>query len=112
MRTMLSNTLRRLDVIYLSEANDVSKALTAFTPNRFDMVFLDLNLDGKSGLDLLKIFREQDPKIFVVIITGENTAENVTAAIRTGASGFVVKPFTPGKIQEMIKKYEQTLRMT
>lgn len=111
MRTILSNTLRRLEVIHLTEASDAAKALAAFNAQSFDMVFLDLNLGGSSGLDVLRHFKTQSRGIFVVIVSGENTAENVTEAIKAGASGFVVKPFTLGKIQEMVRKYELSLRM-
>ena len=57
------------------------------------MVFLDINMPGASGLEVLKLFRQTGPKIPVIMVTAN--AENAVAAecIRQGAFGYVPKPF-------------------
>ena len=57
------------------------------------MVFLDINMPGGNGLAVLRLLRQADPKIPVVIVTAN--AENAVAAecITEGPFGYVPKPF-------------------
>ncbi|MFT6133056.1 MAG: two-component system chemotaxis response regulator CheY [Shewanella psychromarinicola] len=79
--------------------------------NSIDLVYLDIELPNISGLKVLKEIRKAEPGIMVVMVSGESSAENVTTAIKTGANGFIVKPFNSGRIldslQNYLKKVEQ-----
>ena len=68
-------------------------AVETFVRQRPDLVFLDINMPGASGLEVLKLLRQTDPKIPVIMVTAN--AENAIAAecIRQGAFGYVPKPF-------------------
>ena len=68
-------------------------AIERFVRQRPDMVFLDINMPGGNGLAVLRLLRQADPKIPVVIVTAN--AENAVAAecITEGAFGYVPKPF-------------------
>lgn len=70
-----------------------ASAIERFVRRRPDMVFLDVNMPGANGLAVLKLLRQADPKIPVVIVTAN--AENAIAAecIAQGAFGYVPKPF-------------------
>ena len=70
-----------------------ASAIERFVRQRPDMVFLDINMPGGNGLAVLKLLRQADPKIPVVIVTAN--AENAVAAecITEGAFGYVPKPF-------------------
>ena len=70
-----------------------------------DLVYLDIELPKVSGLEVLKIIRKALPNIMVVMVSGESSAENVTTAIKTGANGFIVKPFNSGRILDSIQNY-------
>lgn len=73
--------------------------------NRINLVYLDIELPHTSGLEVLKQIREARPDIMVVMVSGENSAENVTTAIKTGANGFIVKPFNSGRILDSLQNY-------
>jgi len=70
-----------------------------------DLVYLDINLPDISGLDVLKNIRVVFPKLMVVMVSGENSSENVRNAIASGANGFIVKPFTSQRVTDSLKSY-------
>ena len=73
--------------------------------NGINLVYLDIELPHTSGLDVLQQIREANPDMMVVIVSGESSAENVTTAIKTGANGFIVKPFNSGRILDSLQSY-------
>lgn len=73
--------------------------------HRINLVYLDIELPHTSGLDVLKQIRRSKPDIMVVMVSGESSQENVTTAIKTGANGFIVKPFNSGRILESLQNY-------
>ncbi len=58
------------------------------------VVLLDLNLPGMDGLEVLRRILEISPKQKVVMISCDSDAEKIVAAIKLGASDYLVKPFT------------------
>lgn len=73
--------------------------------NKIHIVYLDIELPKVSGLVVLKEIRKVDPDITVVMVSGESSPENVTTAIKTGANGFIVKPFNSGRILDSLQNY-------
>lgn len=69
-----------------------------------DVVFLDINLPDISGLEVLHKLREIDPDAYVVMLSGNGSADNVMQAVQNGAKGFVGKPFARDKLHQMIKR--------
>ncbi len=61
-----------------------------------DLVLLDLNLPGMSGMDFLKKFREEyKTTIPVIIVSARDADEDIIAGLGYGADEFVTKPFSP-----------------
>ena len=77
---------------------------------RIDLVYLDIELPHTSGLEVLKQIRQAKPDIMVVMVSGESSQENVSAAIKTGANGFIVKPFNSGRILDSLQNYLKKVR--
>jgi len=77
---------------------------------RIDLVYLDIELPHTSGLEVLKQIRQAKPDIMVVMVSGESSQENVSAAIKTGANGFIVKPFNSGRILDSLQNYLKKAR--
>ena len=57
-----------------------------------DIAFVDLNLNGESGLDLIRQLLEADPSLVTIVITGEATLDNAVLSLRHGAYDFIQKP--------------------
>lgn len=70
----------------------------------FDLLLTDIKMPKIDGLKLLKIAKEIDPHITVVLITGYGTMEDAIEAIRLGAEGFLMKPFEPNDLVGTIKE--------
>jgi two-component system chemotaxis response regulator CheY len=72
---------------------------------KIDLIYLDINLPEISGIDVLKNIRVVFPKLMVIMVSGENSSENVKNAIASGANGFIVKPFTSQRVTDSLNNY-------
>lgn len=82
---------------------------SALVPNllrqeTFDLLLTDIKMPKIDGLKLLKIAKEIDPHITVVLITGYGTMEDAIEAIRLGAQGFLMKPFEAADLIRTVKE--------
>jgi DNA-binding NarL/FixJ family response regulator len=68
-----------------------------------DLVLLDLNLPGQSGIDALPWFEKYSPKTPVIILTQSNREVDVLAAISAGANGYLLKSSTRDQIISAIR---------
>ena len=66
------------------------------------MILTDINMPGMSGIDLLRILKEQSPKLPVIIITAYDDAKNRMAAYRYGANDYINKPIDFVKLKEKV----------
>jgi two-component system chemotaxis response regulator CheY len=80
------------------EARDGQSALASLERTRPELVCLDVNMPGMSGIDVLKNIRSKYPDIRVVMITGDSTMGTVRDAVGFGAMGYIIKPFKSGRV--------------
>lgn len=94
-------------------ARDGDEALEAVRRRRPTLVVLDIWLQGSriDGLDLLSMFREIDPGMPVIVISGHGTIETAVAAIRKGAYDFIEKPFTSDRLLVVVSRAIETARL-
>ncbi len=87
-------------------ARDSDEALEAMRRRRPALVVLDIWLQGSriDGLDLLATFKEIDPDMPVLVISGHGTIETAVSAIRKGAYDFVEKPFTAERLLVAVRR--------
>jgi DNA-binding NtrC family response regulator len=78
-------------------------ALRRIGEEEVDLVLLDLNLAGKSGLEVLRALREVDPEVLVIIITGYGTVESAVEALKLGAYDYIKKPFKADAIRLIVR---------
>ena len=101
-------TLRSLEAVGVTapvEAADGSQAVTLFRPGQFDLVLTDWNMPGKSGLEVIREIRAQDPEVPIIMITTEAEKSRVGKAIDAGVSDYLVKPFTPEILRGALEKH-------
>lgn len=73
-------------------------------PGHFDLILTDLNLPGKSGLDLLDELRSIDEGMIKIVITGHATVENAVVSLRRGAYDFIEKPVLPDALIAIVDR--------
>lgn len=72
------------------------------------LVFLDYNMEGMNGIEVLQRIKAFNPSIMVYIITGQENTEVAVQAIKNGAQDYVVKSsLSPEKIASVMEKAEQ-----
>ncbi|MFY9673983.1 MAG: response regulator transcription factor [Terriglobales bacterium] len=79
------------DFIVLAEAGDASEALKLTLEHQPDLVLLDIGMPGMSSFEAGKLIEEHCPKARVVYLTMHEDREYVRQAIRSGASGYLLK---------------------
>ncbi len=94
--TLCQRLLRRAGFEVQSAAHP-REALRLLHESRFDLMLLDIRLPEMDGFTLLRLARERDPELAIVIVTGHGTVDTAVAALRHGAEGLVLKPFDSGK---------------
>ncbi|MBI5383155.1 MAG: sigma-54-dependent Fis family transcriptional regulator [Verrucomicrobia bacterium] len=86
-------------------------ALHQLDKAQFDVAFLDLKLDGESGLDLLPKMLASSPPLEVVVFTAYASIENAVEAMRRGATDYVPKPFTPEQIRKVLTRITRARKL-
>lgn len=113
VRNMLSEIFLRRKCSVVS-AKALAEAEAALARESFDFILLDIRLpdgDGQKFLEHLAVLPERP---LVVVITGYGSIESAVACMRAGAFDYVMKPFSPGQIDMILKKaqaYHQLLQV-
>ena len=106
MRRIVRNLLKELGYTNVDEAEDGVAALQKLKGGTFQFVVTDWNMPNMTGLELLKAIRADAglKHLPVLMITAEAKKENIIEAAQSGASGYIVKPFTAGTLEEKMGK--------
>lgn len=106
MRRIIKNLLKDLGFENVDEAEDGLIGLEKLRNGSFDLVVSDWNMPNMDGLAMLKEIRADAAlgKLPVLMVTAEAKKENIIAAAKAGASGYVVKPFTAATLEEKLYK--------
>jgi len=94
LRDMYSSILVNEGYDVLTEEN-FKNALKRLDNNRIDLIFTDIMLGGKTGVDVLREVKERALTCPVVMITGVPTVDTATEAVRLGAYDYIPKPVAP-----------------
>jgi two-component system response regulator HydG len=76
----------------VSTADDCDEGIALLREKDIDLIFADIILPGRSGIDLLKAAREIVPGVPVIMITGAPSLDTATESLRIGAFDYIVKP--------------------
>jgi two-component system chemotaxis response regulator CheY len=86
----------------ITEAGDGETALTLCRSSQFDVVFLDCNMPGLSGLATMKRLALIQSSLKVVMISGEHSLANEDKALDAGACSFLHKPFNSLDVDQVL----------
>jgi len=90
-RAGLTSALREAGFEVVGEADGAEAAVAVAEETRPEIVLLDVLMPGLSGLDVVEKITAVVPGVQVVLLTGSESEEDLLAAIRAGARGYIVK---------------------
>lgn len=107
MRAMLTSTIESLGEINIIEACSGFEALRLLPRESVDLILTDINMPDINGLELISYLRNNPnyQDIPVIIISTEGSQKDIDRGKLLGANEYVVKPFDPAMLQELLLKY-------
>mgnify|MGYP001096713447 FL=1 len=103
MRESLAGWLER-DGHEVNTAASGEAALAMCAERRFDILLVDIKMEGISGLEVLRRVKESDPDVAVVMITAYGSISSAIEAMKNGAFDYLLKPFDPNELGVLIGK--------
>ena len=109
--------LRRGIKSILEESSDIEVAFEASSGNEaielarkeaFDLVFLDISMPGKDGMDTLKQLKYEHPDLPVLMLTMHPEERYALRALKSGASGYLHKDCSPSELIKAVKEVMRT----
>jgi CheY-like chemotaxis protein len=105
-RMLLRGVLIHLGIRHITECGSVEEAFAALCHGQQDLVITDWDMPGGNGLALIRAIRTHarspDPTLPVILLTAHGSHAQVRQGRDSGATDFLVKPFTPANIAARI----------
>ena len=103
IRAAIANALNHLNY-ECATAPDADNASESLTRSHFDLVLLDIDMPGKSGMELLHEITGLHPELAVVMLSGNEQVETAVAAMREEASDYLTKPVGLSELQVRLER--------
>lgn len=103
MRALLLDVLRN-EGYEVVEAKDGTEAVLALRAREFNVILMDKNMPGPSGLDLLPGFRRVCPRSQIIMMTAFGDVPSYMEAVEKGAVEYLFKPFRMEEMKAAIAK--------
>jgi len=107
MRKIVKNVLRQINITNVTEAENGKQAIEILRADpAYELIVSDWIMPEMTGIEFLKACKEDEniKKVPFVMVTAEAQKDSVLEAIKAGVDNYIVKPFTPDKLQEAIEK--------
>ena len=104
MRKILKNILAKSGHSEVVEAVDGDEAIAKFKAEKPDLVLLDIIMEKKDGIEVLKQIKASNPKSKVAMVSAVGQEQMVKEALKFGAEDFIVKPFNSSKVEQTVQK--------
>jgi DNA-binding NarL/FixJ family response regulator len=88
----------------VGEARDGHEVLKHVRETAFDVLLLDMSMPGKSGIELIKQVRSEQPRLRILVLTMHEEHQYAIRAIRAGASGYLTKESASRQLVEALRK--------
>ncbi len=92
-------------------ACDGGEACRLLEQDSYDVVFTDLKMPGKDGLDVLQKARSLDPPADVVVVTGHGEVRTAVQAIKSGGFDYLLKPISLDEVEVLLERLKEHRRL-
>jgi two-component system, chemotaxis family, chemotaxis protein CheY len=107
MRSLIISTITAMGDFEIVEASNGFEALRVLPREKVDLVITDINMPDINGLELVSFIKNnplyQDTPL--IIISTEGSDRDREKGIQLGANAYLVKPFSPVQLQELVRQY-------
>lgn len=94
------------DLAVLGEAEDAEQVVHLLARQNWDVLVLDLNMPGKTGLEVLREVKRQRPQLPVLVLTVHPEEQYAIQVMKAGAAGYLTKGSVPGELVKAIRKVQ------
>ncbi|MEO6897242.1 MAG: response regulator [Caldimonas sp.] len=111
MRRIVKGLLKDMGCDNAEEAEDGVQALLKLKEQPFDFVVSDINMPNMTGFELLAAIKADTAlkHLPVLMVTAEARKEDIVLAAKSGAAGYIVKPFTKATLEDKVQKILQKM---
>ena len=92
------------DIQVAAEATNGNEALDAVRKGEFDVAVLDLSMPGRSGIELIKLIKDEQPRLRVLVLTMHSEDQYAVRALKAGASGYLTKESAADELVAAIRR--------
>jgi two-component system, chemotaxis family, chemotaxis protein CheY len=106
MRKIIKNVLKQISLENVVEAENGKHALDILKKEEIDLIISDWIMPEMTGIDFLKACKQDEgiKNVPFLMVTAEAQKDCIMEAIKSGVDNYIVKPFTPEKLQGAIDK--------
>ena len=104
LRLSVKSALKNRGGFEIEEAGDGLSAVEKVKASHYNMVLLDVDMPRMNGMEALKLIKEHDPSIIVIILTAYATIEDAVKAVKDGAYNYVSKPVKSENLIEIVER--------
>jgi two-component system chemotaxis response regulator CheY len=101
-RSLLRGLLREADYVNIRDAVDAASGLKLAQHFSPELVCLDMQMPGRTGLEMLAELKAVAPRAVVLMVTASSDRDTVMACMNAGAHGYIVKPFNALTVLKVI----------
>jgi DNA-binding NarL/FixJ family response regulator len=105
MRKMLTDILKQYGHEVVGEAENGRQAVQKYEELQPDIVLMDITMPEMDGIEAMKEIRKLNPSAVVLICSAMSQQDLISDALKAGANGYVMKPFKPNRVNEIVRKY-------
>ena len=95
--------VRELDSVICGEAENAQQVLAQFQSRPWDLVILDISMPGRSGLDVLRDLKREQPQVPVLVLSMHSEDQYGKRVLKAGASGYMNKESAPEELLKAIR---------
>ncbi len=104
MRRVLRGILQKEGYSDIIEAGSGEEAIDKVRLEKPDLVMLDIIMEGKDGIETLQEIKKEFPETKVIMVSAVGQDAIIKKALDLGAEDYVVKPFEPSAVIEVVRK--------
>ena len=105
MRLTIKRILVNNNYEVIAELDNGNEVLAKYKELKPNLIILDLQIPGKSGQEVIKEIKSEDPKARIIVCTVEHHKEEIIKVLSMGVCAYILKPISENNFLEVIKKH-------